>query len=75
MLSSGVTESQGKFYEGDLVTIVDANGNKIARGLAKLSCDDLKKIVGKRTTEAAIILGVNKCDEIIHRDDLLVLGD
>ncbi len=75
LLPSGVTEAQGKFCEGDLVTILDSSGNEIARGLTKFSCDDLKKIFGKRTKEAARILGVSKCDEVIHRDDLLVLGD
>ncbi len=73
LLSVGVTGCTGAFEVGDLVSVVDEAGTKIARGLANYSCEEINLIRGKRSEEIEAILGHKDFDEVIHRDNL-VLG-
>ncbi len=73
LLSVGVTGCTGAFEVGDLVSVVDEAGTKIARGLANYSCEEIDLIRGKRSEEIEAILGHKDFDEVIHRDNL-VLG-
>lgn len=73
LLPSGIREIHGRFDLGDVVTCVDASGNEICRGLVNYPAADLQKIRGAKTTEIEKILGYKYYDEVIHRDDLVVL--
>jgi glutamate 5-kinase len=73
LLPAGVTAVEGNFSRGDLITVRDASGQELARGLAAYDADDARRIAGHRSTEIASLLGYDGPDELVHRDDL-VLG-
>ncbi len=70
LLPSGVTAVRGGFDVGNTVSVVDADGNEIARGIVNYCAADVDKIKGCKTGEIAGILGHKDYDEIIHRDNL-----
>jgi glutamate 5-kinase len=74
LLPAGVTEVEGVFGRGDAVTVVAADGSVIARGLTAYPYDEARQIAGRRSSEIPEILGYSGGDEIIHRDDLVLLG-
>ncbi len=73
LLPSGVLEVKGAFDRGDAVSCVGPRGKEFARGLVNYSLQELEKIKGHRTVEIEKILGYKYSDEVIHRDDLVVL--
>ncbi|MGB7293190.1 MAG: glutamate 5-kinase [Thermodesulfobacteriota bacterium] len=73
LLPSGIKGVQGKFEVGESVRCVDENGTEVARGLASYGSDEIRKIVGAKSTRIESILGYKYGDEIIHRDDLVVI--
>ncbi len=72
LLPAGVTRIEGRFERGDAVTVRDADGVEIARGLSAYSSDDARRAAGRRSQELEAILGYRGRDEIIHRDDLVL---
>jgi len=74
LLPAGVTAVDGSFGRGDAVSVVGADGREIARGLTAYPADEAAKIAGRRSTDIQEILGYSGRDEIIHRDDLVLLG-
>jgi glutamate 5-kinase len=73
LLPSGVTKVRGAFDRGDLVTCLGPRGKEFARGLVNYSASELEKIKGLRSNQIETTLGYKYCDEIIHRDDLVLL--
>ncbi|HEX7229847.1 MAG TPA: glutamate 5-kinase [Candidatus Binatia bacterium] len=73
LLPSGIKEIRGTFGVGDCVRCVDLNGQEFARGLVNYSAQELNQIKGLHTSKIEKILGYKDYDEIIHRDDLVVL--
>ncbi|AKF06789.1 glutamate 5-kinase [Sandaracinus amylolyticus] len=73
LLPAGVIGVRGDFSPGDAVTLCDAAGAEIARGLARYGTRDVAKLAGANTRDIASILGFHGGDEIVHRDDLVVL--
>jgi glutamate 5-kinase len=73
LLPSGVREVEGKFGRGDSISICDASGNEFARGLTEYANDEIRAILGKKSTEIEAVLGYKYSDEIVHRDDLVLL--
>ncbi len=73
LLPSGITKIDGNFDVGDAVSCVSKEGKKIAKGLTNYSSKDLKLIKGKRTSEIESLLGYKYSDEVIHRDNLVVV--
>jgi glutamate 5-kinase len=73
LLPGGVVKVEGSFKIGDCVTCTDLEGNVFARGLAKYSSMDLDRIKGLKTSQIASVLGHKDYDEVIHRDDLVIL--
>ena len=74
LLPAGVTGIEGQFARGDTVSIVAADGREIARGLIAYDCEDAGKIIGRQSSEIASVLGFAGRDEMVHRDDLVLLG-
>ena len=72
LLPSGVTQVEGDFALGDPVTCVDAAGNAIAKGLVNYSADEIRKIMGLKSSRIEQVLGYKDYDEVIHRDNLAV---
>jgi glutamate 5-kinase len=73
LLPGGVVKVEGNFKIGDCVSCADLEGNVFARGLAKYSSMDLERIKGLKTSQIASVLGHKDYDEVIHRDDLVIL--
>jgi len=74
LLPSGVRAVEGSFRRGAAVKLVDAKGRELARGLIAYDAGDARRIAGKRSAEIAAILGFTHGDELVHKDDLVVLG-
>jgi len=75
LLPSGVVEIRGEFKKNDTVTIKDAQGNDIAKGITSYSSTELEKIKGKKTSELEKILHRKSADEVIHRNNLVLIGE
>lgn len=73
LLPGGIVKVEGMFKIGDCVSCADLAGNVFARGLAKYSSADLDRIKGLKTSQIASVLGHKDYDEVIHRDDLVIL--
>jgi glutamate 5-kinase len=73
LLPSGVREVTGDFSGGDCVTLLDHEGHEFGRGLVNYPAADVLKLRGRRTSEIAAVLGYQVADEIIHRDNLVLL--
>jgi glutamate 5-kinase len=73
LLPGGIVKIEGNFKIGDCVTCVDSDGNAFARGLVKYSSADLDRIKGLKTSQIVSVLGHKDYDEVIHRDDMVIL--
>ena len=73
LLAKGIINVYGKFQAGAVVSIVNSSNKETARGKIRYSSTDLLKIMGKASSEIYDILGYKISDEIIHKDDLLIL--
>ena len=73
LLPSGVREIKGSFGAGECVSCVDDSGREFARGLVNYSAQELRRIKGSHSRKIESILGYKAYDEIIHRDDLVLL--
>jgi glutamate 5-kinase len=73
LLPAGVTEVKGRFDRGDAVVVLGPDGVEIARGLAAYSSTDAERIRGRRSSELEALLGFRGRDEMIHRDDLVLV--
>ena len=73
LLSAGILEVSGDFDRGDAVKIVGLNQKEIARGLVNYASSDLRRICGKRSELIEEILGYVFSEEVIHRNDMVLL--
>ena len=73
LLPAGVRGVAGSFERGDPVVVVDAAGAALARGLSAYASGEAERIIGHRSDEIEAILGWRGRDELIHRDDLVLL--
>ena len=73
LLPSGLREVRGSFGVGECVRCLDLQGREFARGLVNYSAQELNQIKGLHTSKIEKVLGYKAYDEIIHRDDLVVL--
>jgi glutamate 5-kinase len=74
LLAVGVAAVAGSFSKGDVVSLCDNTGREFARGLTNYSAEEMKIIAGQPTERIAELLGHRPYDEIVHRNNLLVLG-
>jgi glutamate 5-kinase len=75
LLPAGVAEVRGKFGIGDPVAVVDAQGAVLARGLVAYSSDEIRRIAKRPAREIRPVLGYSNGDEVIHRDNLVLVQD
>jgi len=74
LLPGGVTAVDGEFGRGDVVEIADGQG-AMARGVAQYAAADVRRIAGRHTREIESVLGYSYGENVIHRDDLVVLPE
>lgn len=73
LLSSGIVEVDGNFIAGDVVKVADRAFKEFAKGLANYSSSEILKIKGLKTNEIKGALGYKGADEVIHKDNLVIL--
>lgn len=71
LLSVGVIAVDGLFERGELVVCCDAFGVEVARGLVNYNANEVKKIMGKPSSQIEAILGYVDEYELIHRDNMV----
>jgi glutamate 5-kinase len=75
LLASGIREVRGEFTSGDCVSLLDHEGVEFGRGLVNYPAADVLRVKGKRSEEIPRVLGYKVADEIIHRDNFVLLED
>jgi len=73
LLPVGVELVEGNFEAGDLVSIMSTDGRLVGRGLVQYGSDELRKILGRKLSEIEAVLGYKTFDEVIHRDNMVIL--
>ena len=73
LLPSGVVDVEGEFHAGEVVSLSAADGKEFARGLTNYDAAELRKIQGAKTKDLEERLGYKSFDEVIHRDNLVLL--
>jgi len=73
LLPAGVTKAVGRFERGDTVSILGPDGVEVARGICAYSDGDAARIIGRKSADIEKVLGFRGRDEIVHRDDLVLL--
>ncbi|MEM7391247.1 MAG: glutamate 5-kinase [Verrucomicrobiota bacterium] len=74
LLPIGIKQVTGDFGVGAMVDI-KSNHKSVARGLVDYSSRQIRKIKGQRTSEIARILGSRDYDEVIHRDNMVIIHE
>jgi len=75
LLPAGVTRVEGQFSRGDCVVIRSVNGGEIGRGLVAYDLADAARLVGRHSRDIEALLGMPGRAEIIHRDDMVLVGE
>ncbi|MFH0925912.1 MAG: glutamate 5-kinase [bacterium] len=73
LLPSGIIKVEGGFNIGDAVSCCDEEGKEFAKGLTNYDAKELRQIKGNQSSKIEGILGYKHCDEVINRDDLVIL--
>lgn len=75
LLPSGIMKVDGEFCVGDPVSCIDEQGSVIAKGITNYSADEIRKIMGQKSSKIEQILGYKDYDEVIHRDNMAIVCD
>ncbi len=75
LLPAGIVRVEGRFGIGDPITCTGPDGAEIARGLTCYSASEIDRIKGLQARRIDAVLGYSNGDEVVHRDDLVLLGD
>jgi glutamate 5-kinase len=73
LLPAGILRVEGTFERGDAIHLKNAAGKPLATGLASYSSAEITQLCGKQTRDIEIILGYHGGDEVVHRDDYVLL--
>jgi glutamate 5-kinase len=73
LLAVGIKKVEGRFEQGDLVSVVSLEHKLVGKGLVEYSSDELVKIAGAGKETIEPILGFKTSDEVIHRDNMVIL--
>ncbi len=74
LLPAGVVGASGNFERGDAVQVVGPDGAVLAHGLSAYSRADVLRIMGRRSSEIEVLVGYRGRDEVIHRDDMVLVS-
>lgn len=73
LLPSGIVSVKGRFQEGDVVSVLSADGEEFARGLTNYGAAAVRKIKGLRTSAISGVLGEMLYEEVVRRENLVIL--
>ena len=74
LLPSGIKEVEGEFEIGELVSCFNSSEVEISRGLCSYGSSEVRKILGKKSSEIEDALGYRYSDEVIHRNEMVILS-
>jgi glutamate 5-kinase len=66
-------EVDGQFHAGEVVALTETAGHEFARGLVNYDAEELRRIRGAKTADIEKALGYKGFDEVVHRDNLVIL--
>eukprot|EP00828_Plagiopyla_frontata_P037181 TRINITY_DN4890_c0_g2_i1.p1 TRINITY_DN4890_c0_g2~~TRINITY_DN4890_c0_g2_i1.p1 ORF type:complete len:278 (+),score=50.86 TRINITY_DN4890_c0_g2_i1:3-836(+) len=72
LLPAGISRVEGKFGKGALVRILDFQGQTLGVGLSNYAAQDLRHIMGRKSSDIPEILGPGMYAEVVHRDNMLL---
>ncbi|MDD3382597.1 MAG: glutamate 5-kinase [Bacilli bacterium] len=75
VLAKGIVDVEGNFLAGSVVLIKDKNNKIYARGVISYSSEETRLLKGKASTDFSTILGYKSKEEIIHANDLVIIGE
>jgi glutamate 5-kinase len=75
LLASGIREVSGNFRSGDCVSLLDNDNVEFGRGLVNYPAADVLRVKGRRSAEIVRVLGYKLADEIVHRDNFVLLDE
>ncbi len=75
ILAVGVVKVDGKFNKGDTLQVFSLDSKLIAKGISSYSSEDIRKIKGKNKKEILSEFNASMCNEVIHRDCLVVFNE
>ena len=73
LLPAGVSHTDGVYERQDVIEVLSPEGKCIARGITNYGSEEVAVIMGRRTKEIDEILGARDYDEVIHRDNLVII--
>lgn len=73
LLPAGVQQVEGEFVGGETVSLRDASGREIAHGITNYAASELRRVLGRKSGEVEVVLGYKPADEVVHRDNMVVL--
>jgi glutamate 5-kinase len=73
LLASGIVEVSGDFASGDVISISDKDGREFAKGLSNYSADEVGRLKGLKSAAFKSVLGYKAKDEVVHKDNLVIL--
>ena len=73
LLPAGITQANGMFGRGDLVSIVNGKSVQVGLGITNYSAAEVAAIKGKHSRHIADILGVTYGDEVVHRNNMVIV--
>ena len=75
LLPSGIVDVNGQFAVGAAVAVVDGDGQPIGNGLVNYGADEIRTIMGLKSSQIKARLGQKTYDEVIHRDNLVITAE
>ena len=73
LLPGGIISVEGEFSEGSIVGIYNQNHQMLGKGISQYSNEDIEKIKGQRTEDIRSVQLDNYYDEVIHRDNMIII--
>ena len=73
LLAAGITAVEGEFNRGDAVAVQGSDGGVLAHGLAEYNAADCRKLIGRKNSEQAALLGYAPRSAVVHRDQMVLL--
>ncbi|HEX4416035.1 MAG TPA: glutamate 5-kinase [Lacipirellulaceae bacterium] len=74
LLAIGIRNVDGSFQKGDVISLCGEGGDEFARGLTNYGSDELRRIAGQPSDRIVTILGYCPHEEVVHRDNLVILS-
>jgi glutamate 5-kinase len=73
LLPVGITDLKGDFERGAAVKILAQDGHAVAVGIVNYGSQEIRQLIGVKSSQISTVLGYTYSDEVIHRDNLVLL--